>query len=63
LPDPDRIDDPPLVHAGEPGPVTVHVMAPAGVGPLAGPVTVTVKVADPPRAGEEGLLTLIDGVL
>jgi hypothetical protein len=38
-------------------------MVPAGVGPLAGPVTVAVKVPEPPSEGAEaGAATLMLGV-
>jgi hypothetical protein len=61
FPEPERAVDPVLVQLGEPGPVSVQDTTPAGVAPLAGPVTVRVKVADPPRDGDAGLLRLIAG--
>jgi hypothetical protein len=64
LPDPDNVVEPPLVQESAPdGPVTDQVMAPDGVAALAGPVTVAVNVAEPPRGGADpGPATLIDGV-
>jgi hypothetical protein len=64
FPDPDNVVEPPLVQDSVPdGPVTDQVITPEGVGPLTGPVTVTVNVPEPPREGAEaGAAREMDGV-